>query len=140
MKLYSLNSKHAKLLENYFKFVQHVAYDATEDYNSRKFDDFNEILVNIVHYANQFRKMVKNEDRIAEWAYMMPNLMLYSGVGFLCGVRNNRNSQEIDKLSARLYDETINLVGETSDILTDIRIRKDIKHKLLLKKIQKNEH
>jgi len=139
MKMYSLNKKHAKLLEKYMKFIQGVIYEATEDYNSDKFCDYNEILANIVNYVNAFKKMVKTSDRLNEWAYMIPNLIMYSSMGFLTGIKNKRNCEHIEKLSELLFEKTLDFVGETSDILTDIKTRDEIQKRLLKIKRKTNE-
>ena len=47
MKLSSLNIKHAKLLDKYIKYLQGIAYEATEFSSHKKFEEFNEILYNI---------------------------------------------------------------------------------------------
>ena len=60
MKLSSLNIRHAKLLDKYVKYLQGVAYEATEFSTHKKFDEFNEILYNIATYTNAFRRIVKN--------------------------------------------------------------------------------
>lgn len=136
----SLNKKHAHLIEKYIKFVQGIVYEATEDCEPDKFEEFNEILVNIVNYTNAFHKMVKTADRMSEWAYMIPNLMLYAAMGFLSGIKNKTNTKEIDSLCENLFEGTVDFVGETSDILSDIKTKDEIRQKI--KKIQKerNEH
>jgi len=77
MKLSSLNTKHAELLDKYVKYLQGVAYEATEFSAPNKFEEFNEILHNIVNYTNAFQKIVKDSKRVSEWVYMPPNLMLW---------------------------------------------------------------
>lgn len=139
MKMYSLNKKHSKLIEKYMKFVQSIIYEATEDCGYKKFSDFNEILVNIVNYINAFKTMVKSNNRLNEWAYMIPNLILYSSMGFMTGIKNKNNSDEIDKLQEVLFEKTLDFVGETSDILTDIKTKENIRERILTIKKEKNE-
>ena len=140
MKLSSLNQQHEEMLKKYLAFVQGTAYSATEDCDSSKFLDFNEIIENIIDYTNAFNKLVKTSHRRAEWAYMTPNLMLYACMGFLAGVKNNENEEIIDSLSQDMFDKTVDFVGETSDILQDIKTKEDIQKKILTIQKKQNEH
>jgi len=140
MKLSSLNQQHEEMLTQYIKFVQGTVYSATEDCDSSKFLNFNEIIENIIDYTNAFNKIVKTTHSRAEWAYMTPNLILYACMGFLAGVKNNENQEVVDSLSQDLFDKTVDLVGETSDILQDIKTKEDIQKKILTIQKEKNEH
>tara|TARA_R110000796_G_scaffold184246_1_gene300820 strand:- start:1416 stop:1844 length:429 start_codon:yes stop_codon:yes gene_type:complete len=140
MKLSSLNQQHEEMLTQYIKFVQGTVYSATEDCDSSKFLNFNEIIENIIDYTNAFNKIVKTSHRRTEWAYMTPNLILYACMGFLAGVKNNENKEVVDSLSQDLFDKTVDLVGETSDILQDIKIKEDIQKKILTIQKDQNEH
>tara|TARA_R110000751_G_scaffold230688_1_gene332076 strand:- start:563 stop:991 length:429 start_codon:yes stop_codon:yes gene_type:complete len=140
MKLSSLNKQHEEMLKQYLTFVQGTVYSATENYNSSKFLDFNEIMENIIDYTNAFNQIVKTSHRRAEWAYMTPNLMLYACMGFLAGVKDNENEEEIDSLSQDLFDKTVDFVGETSDILHDIKTKEDMQREILTRQKEKNEH
>tara|TARA_R110000744_G_scaffold15001_7_gene42295 strand:- start:1257 stop:1685 length:429 start_codon:yes stop_codon:yes gene_type:complete len=139
MKLNSLNNKHEEMLQKYLLFVQGTVYSATEDYNVKKFSDFNEIIENIIDYTNAFSKIIKTSSRRrSEWAYMTPNLILYSCMGFLAGLKDNKSEELIDHLSKDLFDKTVDFVGETSDILQDIKIKEDMQEELLTIQKQKN--
>jgi len=140
MKMYSLNRKHAKILDKYVKFIQGIIYEATEDCEAQKFEDFNEILINIVNYVNAFKTVVKNSSRVNEWAYMTPNLMLYACMGFLSGIRNKKNKKGIDELSEVLFERTVDFVGETSDILYEMEEKSEIKRRIKQIKKERNEH
>ena len=140
MNVSSLNQKHEEMLHKYVKFVQGTAYTATEGYDSDKFLGFNEIIANIITYTNSFNKMIGSSSRRTEWAYMTPNLMLYATIGFLAGVRNDENSDLIDELSEDLFDTTVDFVGETTDILEDIKIKEEMQKKILTNHKTQNEH
>ena len=140
MDVSSLNQRHEEMLHKYVKFVQGTVYTATEGYSSDKFLDFNEILENILKYTNAFNKLIKTPSRRAEWAYMTPNLMLYATIGFLSGVRNDKNTELIDELSEDLFETTVDFVGETTDILDDIQQKEEIQRKILTNQKTQNEH
>ena len=140
MKLSSLNIKHAKLLDKYIKYLQGIAYEATEFSSHKKFEEFNEILYNIANYTNAFKKIVKNSNRVGEWVYMPPNLMLYASMGFLTGIKNKTNKKLIDELSEDLFEKTVDFVGETADILDDIKEKDEIGEKIKIIKKERNEY
>ena len=140
MDVSSLNQKHEEMLHKYVKFVQGTVYTATEGYDSSKFLDFNEIIANIIKYTNSFNKMLGSSSRRTEWAYMTPNLILYATIGFLSGVRNDENSDLIDELSEDLFETTVDFVGETTDILEDIKIKEEMQKKILTNQKTQNEH
>jgi hypothetical protein len=71
---------------------------------------------------------------------MTPNLILYATIGFLAGVRNDENSDLIDELSEDLFDTTVDFVGETTDILEDIKIKEEMQKKILTNQKTQNEH
>jgi len=140
MDVSSLNQKHEEMLHKYVKFVQGTAYTATEGYESSKFLDFNEVIANIITYTNSFNNMLSSSNRRTEWAYMTPNLMLYATIGFLNGVKNDENSDLIDELSEDLFETTVDFVGETTDILEDIKIKEEMQKKILTNHKTQNEH
>lgn len=135
----AINKKHKKLMDSYVKYVQGIVYVATEDYSHNKFKEFNDILNNVTRYTNAYKNIVSQKSKMREWAYMIPNLMLYSCMGFLTGISNEKNIEVIERLSSKLFDKTLDVVGETTDILHDIE--EENKKRKILAKIQKNnEH
>ena len=84
--------------------------------------------------------MLSSSNRRTEWAYMTPNLMLYATIGFLSGVRNDKNTELIDELSEDLFETTVDFVGETTDILDDIQQKEEIQRKILTNQKTQNEH
>ena len=126
-------------MDSYVKYVQGIVYVATEDYSYNKFKEFNDILNNVTRYTNAYKNIVSQKSKMREWAYMIPNLMLYSCMGFLTGISNEKNIEVIERLSSKLFDKTLDVVGETTDILHDIE--EENKKRKILAKIQKNnEH
>lgn len=138
-KISAINKKHQKIIDNYVKYVQGIVYVATEDYSYNKFLEFNDILDNVTRYTNSFKNIVSEKAKTREWAYMIPNLVLYSCMGFLTGISNKKNSEVIEKLSSKLFDRTLDVVGETTDILHDIEAEEK-KRDLIAKIHKKNEH
>lgn len=135
----AINKKHQKLIDGYIKYVQGIVYVATEDFSYNKFVEFNDIIDNVTKYTNSFKEIVSGKSKTREWAYMIPNLMLYSCMGFLTGISNKNNYEVIEKLSSKLFDKTLDVVGETTDILHDIEAENK-KRKIIAKIHNNNEH
>ena len=95
---------------------------------------------NIIDYTNAYSKFVKTPQRRTELAYMTPNLILYSCVGFISGIRNKKNSDLLDELSEDLFETTVDFIGETTDILEDISIKEKVQKKILTNINKINEH
>ena len=71
---------------------------------------------------------------------MSPNLMLYSCMGFLTGIKNKYNDDKIDYLSEILFEKTIEVVERTSAIIENLEYEQSKKEKIELIKIKRNEH
>lgn len=140
MKLSSLNQKHEDMLVKYIKCVQGSIYEVTEDSEIHKFLDFNAILENIVEYTNSFNRVANSVNRTTEWAYLVPNLMLYSTIGFLAGIKDKNNAKMIDKLNKELFTITVDFIGETTDILEDIQVKERIQKGILNLKKKHNDN
>ncbi len=140
MKLASINREHAKLLNKYVKYLQGAAYEATEFSAPNKFEEFNEILHNIANYTNAFSKIVKDSKKKGEWVYMPPNLMLYASVGFLTGIKNKTNKRLISELLEDVFEKTVDFVGETADILDEMKEKEQIEEKIKIIQKERNEY
>tara|TARA_Y100000592_G_scaffold29888_1_gene47712 strand:- start:2186 stop:2623 length:438 start_codon:yes stop_codon:yes gene_type:complete len=141
MQICSLNKKHEKILTKYIKFIQGTVYHATEGYGSNKFTDFNEIIDNIINYVNAFNRIVKNtKDKRTEWVYLTPNLIMYATMGFLAGLKNKHNNEYIEELTEDMFETTVEFIGETTDILYDIKVKEERQKKILKLTKTKNEH
>jgi hypothetical protein len=136
----SVNKKHSQLLDKYVKYIQGVVYEATEFSAVKKFEEFNEILHNIINYTNTFQKIVKNSDKMSEWVYMQPNLMLYTSMGFLSGIKNKKNKNLIDSLTEDLFEKTVDFIGETVNILDAVNEKKEVEKKIKLIQKERNEY
>tara|TARA_R110002110_G_scaffold260787_2_gene476595 strand:- start:1390 stop:1818 length:429 start_codon:yes stop_codon:yes gene_type:complete len=140
MKLQSVNEQHETLIKGYVNFIKGVAYEATENCEYGKFDDYNDILNNIIKYTNEFQKIIESNNQTKEWVFMSPNLMLYSCMGFLSGIRNNKNEEQINVLSEMLFDRTIDVVQKTSSIIDKLDYEKSKQEKIEIIKIKRNEY
>jgi len=104
-----------------------------------KFNDFNEVLSMIISYSNEFRvdhlNFIKHDGEIdeaamLEWRYMIPNLVVFSAVGFLAGISNKENRNNFKKIRQKLFKKTSEIIGETYDIYADDRLTNEFTVKI----------
>jgi hypothetical protein len=132
------NIKHKKILEKYLRNIKAVVYFATEDEEVGKFHDFNSVLDMIITYSNEFYNDNLNWavgaeeelETISEWRYMIPNLVVFSTVSFLAGITTESNRKNMEKIRAKLFRKTSEIIGETYDIYADNKLEKEFKVKL----------
>ena len=125
----SLNGTHRRLVSQHLKFLQARLYRITEhDKTVGKFLDYQDILDTIVQYSNDFEDYTKEERSTEEWLYMIPTLSLYASLGFLAGIKNDRMERFVDfeEEMRKFVDSTLNLVGDLSDVLQDLKVKEDI--------------
>ncbi len=121
------NDKHRHILQKYMKYVKSVVYYVTEDEIVGKFSDFNNILNTIINYSNEFKETNKQNGEISEeWRYMLPNLVLFSTIGFLSGINNNSMNEQIEKLKNNLFIKTSEMIGQITDIYEEEDLKKQI--------------
>ena len=117
MKIDALNKKHARYLNSYIKCVQGIMYSSTEEAAEGKFNEINDLLTNVVRFSNKFKENARNKEELSEWCYMIPNLMLYSSVGFLIGIKTKKNKEDINNSIEALFEKTLSMTSKTSEIL-----------------------
>lgn len=125
-----INSKHRILVREHLKFLQSRLYDLTEyDKTNGKFLDFVDVLDTIVKYSNDFKDYTNKNRGKDEWMYMIPTLSLYASLGFMVGIKNEEIQKRIDMsdMQEEIIAETLELVAELADVLTDYREKKVLK-------------
>jgi|TARA_R100000306_G_C4369069_1_gene139060 hypothetical protein len=125
------NIKHKKILDKYIHSVKAAIYYITEDETVGKFGNFNDVLDMIISYSNEFREDHKHQDSLMlEWRYMIPNLVVFSAVGFLAGIDRDYLRKDISRMKKNLFRKTSQIIGETYDIYAEDRINSEFKVKL----------
>jgi len=125
------NIKHKRILEKYLQYVKASIYYITEEHEAGKFGDFIDTLETIITYSNEFREdNEKQTSLMNEWRYMIPNLVVFSSVGFLSGIKRKSISKDVEILKKKLFRKTSEIIGETYDIYAEDRVSDEFKVKL----------
>tara|TARA_R100000951_G_scaffold97335_1_gene86946 strand:+ start:1587 stop:2018 length:432 start_codon:yes stop_codon:yes gene_type:complete len=133
------NIEHKKILDKYIQNIKALVYYVTEEEDMGKFNDFNEVLSMIISYSNEFRvdhlNFIKHDGEIdeaamLEWRYMIPNLVVFSAVGFLAGISNKENRDNFKKIRQKLFKKTSEIIGETYDVYAEDRLTNEFTVKI----------
>lgn len=136
-----LNSKHQQVTEEYIKDLKELMYYATETADNGKYQEFVEIMSSVYIYSNNFHdSMLKKEDSgvIAEFLFLIPNMMFYTSIGFLTALKNNNNYKELGKYLEEIASATENTTSELADILIDNQEKQKILKELQNVRVSKN--
>ena len=95
-------------------------FDATEKAHVGKFSEINDLLSNVIRYANKFKEYTNNPTDVNEWCYMIPNLMMYASAGFLIGIRSKENTNDINEAIDRLFAKTVKITSDTNELLDEL--------------------
>ena len=92
-----LNTAHQVLIEKLEKEVKAFMYFATEDEGVGKYQDFLNLLDSVYLYSNNFHETsIKNnvdDGVVAEFIFLIPNMIFYTTIGFLTALKNNENKK-----------------------------------------------
>ena len=116
-------------------------YYATETAANGKYQEFLEIMSSVYMYSNNFHdSMLKKEDSgvIAEFLFLIPNMMFYTSIGFLTALKNNNNYKELGKYLEEIASATENATSELADILIDNQEKQKILKELQNVRVSKN--
>jgi len=112
MKFKTLNIEHEEILINFTNDVEGFIYRITDDQNHKAFRHFKPVITNAKTLHNNIGKELKQMDiKEDDWIYMFPNYLLFAGIGFAAGVKNQDNAQFIEDETEMLFElirETIN--------------------------------
>tara|TARA_R110000796_G_scaffold233146_4_gene351632 strand:- start:1961 stop:2164 length:204 start_codon:yes stop_codon:yes gene_type:complete len=48
---------------------------------------------------------------------MIPNLMMYASTGFLIGIKDENNTDDVEEAIDRLFENTVKITSETNKML-----------------------
>jgi len=116
-----INQQHTRILQEFIVYVQKQTYLITESEDEGKYQDFEEVMQDVFAYYIDFKKYaVKDEEGMEEWVYMLPNLLLYSFLGFLAGVKHKNNYRLINTIETKVVQATMETIGSISDMYKEV--------------------
>ena len=133
-----LNNNHKDVVERLMKDVKELMYYATEEEISGKYQDFLNILDSVYLYSNNFHettlKIEGDNGVMAEFIFLIPNMIFYSAIGFLTALKNEDNSKYMKGYLEDIASFCENATSELADVLID-----ETEKKKLLKDIVESE-
>lgn len=115
----NINAKHEDLVTKYLIYIQKQVYIATENADNGKYQDFQELLEDILMYHDDFVGVGLDVENVEEWVFTIPNLTMFTTLGFFAGLRNKENDNLIERCVRNAYSSTMDVVGNLSDLMKD---------------------
>jgi hypothetical protein len=103
--------------------VKKTMYYATEYEIVGKYQDFLNILDSVYLYSNNFHdttlKIEGNEGVMAEFIFLIPNMLFYTAIGFLTALKTDENKDDMAIHLESIGSLCENSTGELADVLMD---------------------
>jgi hypothetical protein len=137
-----LNAGHQQVVEVLMEDVKKIMYYATEDEIVGKYQDFLDILDSVYLYSNNFHdttlKVEGDNGVMAEFIFLIPNMLFYTAIGFITGLKTNVNSENMLVHLEKIGSLCENATGELADVLIDATDKKKILEDMLESETIKN--
>lgn len=140
MEIEYLSSRHREIVEIYIAEVKKTMYYATDCEGIGKYGDFTDLADTVFSYSNNFYESMGNGYKgvtTSEFLFLIPNMLFYTSVGFIMGIKSEENSEEMNFYIEKITTLTEGAIGELADVLIDSeegeRILKDKNEKQLSK-------
>ena len=137
-----LNKGHQEVVEVLMEDVKKIMYYATEDEIVGKYKDFLNILDSVYLYSNNFHdttlKIEGDDGVMAEFIFLIPNMLFYTAIGFLTGLKTDENSEVMAIHLEKIGSLCENSTGELADVLIDATDKKRLLEDMLDKETINN--
>jgi len=137
-----LNIGHQEVVEVLMEDVKKIMYYATEDEIAGKYQDFLNILDSVYLYSNNFHdttlKVEGDDGVMAEFIFLIPNMLFYTTIGFLTALKTDDNSEDMAIHLERIGNLCENSTGELADVLIDATDKKRLLEDMLENETIKN--
>ncbi len=125
-----LNFNHESVVEKLMKDLKSTMYFATENEITGKYQHFLEIIDSVYLYSNNFHettlKIDKDNGVMAEFIFLIPNMLFYTSIGFLTALKNSENSSYMQVYLEDIANYCENATSELADVLIDVKDEKKI--------------
>jgi hypothetical protein len=137
-----LNASHQEVVEMLMEDVKKIMYYATEDEIVGKYQDFLNILDSVYLYSNNFHdttlKVEDDNGVMAEFIFLIPNMLFYTAIGFLTALKTEENQDSILVHLEKIGSLCENSTSELADVLIDATDKKRILEDMLESETIKN--
>ena len=125
-----LNNNHQEIVEQLLNDIKTAMYFATENEISGKYHDFTNILESVYLYSNNFHETtlkIENDNGVmAEFIFLIPNMLFYTCIGFLTALKKSSNSEDIKYYLDKISNFCENATSELADVLVDVTVEKNL--------------
>jgi len=122
MEIDYLSEKHRVIVEKYIAEVKKTMYYATDCEGIGKYGDFIDLADTVFSYSNNFFESMNNGYKgitTSEFLFLIPNMLFYTSIGFVMGIKNNENSEEMDFYIEKVTTLAESAIGDLADVLID---------------------
>ena len=137
-----LNASHQEVVEVLMEDVKKIMYYATEDEIAGKYQDFINIIDSVYLYSNNFHdttlKIEGDDGVMAEFIFLIPNMLFYTAIGFLTALKTDGNSDSMAVHLEKIGSLCENSTGELADVLIDATDKKRLLEDMLESETIKN--
>jgi len=137
-----LNAGHQEVVEVLMDDVKKIMYYATEDEIAGKYQDFINIIDSVYLYSNNFHdttlKIEGDDGVMAEFIFLIPNMLFYTAIGFLTALKKDGNSDSMAVHLEKIGSLCENSTGELADVLIDATDKKRLLEDMLESETIKN--
>jgi len=130
-----LNEGHKEVIEVLMEEVKKIMYYATEDEIVGKYQDFLNITDSVYLYSNNFHNTTLNIEGdngvMAEFIFLIPNMLFYTAIGFLTALKTKQNSDSMAVHLEKIGSLCENSTGELADVLIDATDKKRLLEDIL---------
>lgn len=141
MKIEYLSDRHRVIVERYITEVKKTMYYATDCEGIGKYGDFTDLAATVFTYSNNFYNSLDNGYKgmtTSEFLFLIPNMLFYSSLGFIMGIKNEENEKEMDFYIEKITSLAESAIGDLADVLIDNEEGEKILKQQIDKQISKN--
>jgi len=132
-----LNAGHQEVVEVLMDDVKKIMYYATEDEIAGKYQDFINI-IDSVYFHDTTLKIEGDDGVMAEFIFLIPNMLFYTAIGFLTALKTDGNSDSMAVHLEKIGSLCENSTGELADVLIDATDKKRLLEDMLESETIKN--
>ena len=107
MEIDYLSERHRVIVEIYIAEVKKTMYYATDT---------------VFSYSNNFFESMNNGYKgitTSEFLFLIPNMLFYTSIGFIMGIKNSENKSEMDFYIEKVTTLAESAIGDLADVLID---------------------